>query len=162
VHEAKQAVEQARGMHAFDGKDQLAQLEELHMRLARVEDKRTTEAGKLSMLVVGISNAQVDLGTLPVHYRKQLFIHQFNYIPRYLNQQIYGGHRQIYGPSGLTLTRPYIRGLTDEYRGHKADRYGPPIFIHFISPSRSPIVPPTFLLFVLSRHRRSLCPCHRR
>jgi hypothetical protein len=30
------------------------------------EDERATEAGKLSMLVIGISNALVDLGMLPI------------------------------------------------------------------------------------------------
>jgi hypothetical protein len=66
VHEAKLAEEQARGMHPIDGRDLLAELEKLRMRVAGVEDKHSTEAGKLLMLVMGISNALVDLGKLPI------------------------------------------------------------------------------------------------
>jgi hypothetical protein len=41
--EAKLAVEQARGLHPFDGRDLLAELEELHVQVAGVKDERATE-----------------------------------------------------------------------------------------------------------------------
>jgi hypothetical protein len=41
-------------------------LEELRLCMARVKDKRNTEAGKLSKLVMEISTSLVDLGTRPV------------------------------------------------------------------------------------------------
>jgi hypothetical protein len=66
VCEAKLVEEQARGLHPFDGQDLPAELEELHMRVIGAKDKRTAEAGKLSMLVMGISNALIDLGMLPI------------------------------------------------------------------------------------------------
>jgi hypothetical protein len=64
--------EQARGLHAFDGWDLLVELEELHTRVARVEDECAAKAGKLSMLVVGIFNALDDLGMLPIWEMPQL------------------------------------------------------------------------------------------
>jgi hypothetical protein len=66
------AEEQARGLHPFDGRDLLAELEKLHRCVAGVEDKHATKAGKLSTLVVGISNALVDLGMLPIRDIPQL------------------------------------------------------------------------------------------
>jgi hypothetical protein len=41
-------------------------MEELHMRVVRVEDERATEAGELSVLVVEGSNDLVDLRMLPI------------------------------------------------------------------------------------------------
>jgi hypothetical protein len=41
-------------------------LEELHVHMTGVEDKRATEAGELSALVVETSNALVNLGMLPI------------------------------------------------------------------------------------------------
>jgi hypothetical protein len=72
VHEVKLAEEQARGPHPFDGRDLLAELEELCMRAAGVEDEHVAEAGKLSMLVMGISNVLIDLRTLPIQDIPQL------------------------------------------------------------------------------------------
>jgi hypothetical protein len=66
VCEMKLAEEQARGLHSFDKRDLSVKLEELHSCVARVEDERATEAGKLSTLVVCISNALVDIGMLPI------------------------------------------------------------------------------------------------
>jgi hypothetical protein len=58
--------EQARYLHSFDGQDLLAELEELHARVARVEDEHTVEVGYLSWLVMEISNALVIIGMLPI------------------------------------------------------------------------------------------------
>jgi hypothetical protein len=55
-----------RDLHCFDGRDLMAKLEELHACVARVEDECTAEVGKLSKLVVEISNALVNLGMLPI------------------------------------------------------------------------------------------------
>jgi hypothetical protein len=41
-------------------------MEELHVRVAGVKDERATEAGELSQLIMEISSALVDLGTLPI------------------------------------------------------------------------------------------------
>jgi hypothetical protein len=62
----KLAEEQEQGLHSFDGWDLPVDLEELHVSMAGVVDECTVEAGKLSMLVVGISNALVDLWMLPI------------------------------------------------------------------------------------------------
>jgi hypothetical protein len=66
VCEAKLAKEHARGLYSFDGRDLPGKLEELHTRVAEFVDERTTEAGKLLTLVVGITNALVDHGMLPI------------------------------------------------------------------------------------------------
>jgi hypothetical protein len=66
VREAKLAEEHACGLHSFNGRDLSAELGELHMRVARVEDECTAEAGKLSMFVIEASNALVSLGRLPL------------------------------------------------------------------------------------------------
>jgi hypothetical protein len=66
VHEMKLAEEQARDSHPFDGRDLLAELEELCTRVAGVEDEHAADAGKLSILVMGISNVLIDLRTLPI------------------------------------------------------------------------------------------------
>jgi hypothetical protein len=62
VRKAKLAEEQACSLHSFNGWDLPVELEELHARLAGVEDEHVLEAGKLSRLVVEISNALVNLG----------------------------------------------------------------------------------------------------
>jgi hypothetical protein len=72
VREAKLVEEQARGLHPFDGRDLLAEPEQLHARVAKVEDERATGVGKVLTLVVRISNALVDLGTLPIRDIPQL------------------------------------------------------------------------------------------
>jgi hypothetical protein len=66
VREVKLAEEKARGMHPFDGWDLLVELVELRAHMAGVEDECAAEAGKLSMLVVGVSNALVDLRMLQI------------------------------------------------------------------------------------------------
>jgi hypothetical protein len=66
VREGKLAEEQACGLHSFIGWYQLAKMEELRVRVARVEDERVTEAGELSVLVIEASNALVKLRMLPI------------------------------------------------------------------------------------------------
>jgi hypothetical protein len=66
VREVKLAKEQERGLHFFNVRDLLVEVEELHARVAGVEDECTTEVGKLLKLAVEISNALVDLGLLPI------------------------------------------------------------------------------------------------
>jgi hypothetical protein len=66
VQEAKLVEEHARGLYSFDGRDLSTELEEFRMRVAGVEDEHTTKASKMLTLVVGISNALVDLGMLPI------------------------------------------------------------------------------------------------
>jgi hypothetical protein len=66
VHNAKLMEEQAWGLHPFDGWDLLAELVELRAHMAGVEDECAAKAGKLSMLVVGVSNALVDLRMLQI------------------------------------------------------------------------------------------------
>jgi hypothetical protein len=66
VREVKLVEEQVRGLHSFDGWDLSAEQGELHTHVAEVEDEHIVEAKKLSMLVVGISNALVNLGMLPI------------------------------------------------------------------------------------------------
>jgi hypothetical protein len=48
------------------------ELEKIHVRVAEVENKHTTEAGKLSALAVEASNALVDLGMPPIRDVPQL------------------------------------------------------------------------------------------
>jgi hypothetical protein len=43
-----------------------SELEKLHVHVDRVEDERAAEVRKLSTLVVGISNALVNLGMLSI------------------------------------------------------------------------------------------------
>jgi hypothetical protein len=57
---------EAHNLHSFDGRDLSAEQEELCVRVAGFEDECAAEAGKLSKLVVEISNALVNLGTLPI------------------------------------------------------------------------------------------------
>jgi hypothetical protein len=66
VWETRLAEEQARGLHPFDVRDLLVKLEELHARVDGVDDEHTAEVEKLSILVVGISNALIHLTTLPI------------------------------------------------------------------------------------------------
>jgi hypothetical protein len=47
-------------------------MEELHVRVAGVKDERATEAGELSQLIMEISSALVNLGTLPIRDIPQL------------------------------------------------------------------------------------------
>jgi hypothetical protein len=66
VQEAKLVEDQARGLHSFNGQDMLVKQEELCARVAGVDDEHAAGARKLLMLIVGISNALVDLGMLPI------------------------------------------------------------------------------------------------
>jgi hypothetical protein len=54
------------GLHPFDGRDMLVELEEIHTRMDGITGERTTEARRLLQLAVGISNALVNLGMLLV------------------------------------------------------------------------------------------------
>jgi hypothetical protein len=59
-------------LHTLDRQDLSVELEELCTRVARVEDERTTEAEKLSELVMEVSNNLVYLGTLSIRDIPQL------------------------------------------------------------------------------------------
>jgi hypothetical protein len=72
VREAKLAEEQACGLHSFDGSDLSAELEELCVHVAGVEDERVVEAGELSTLVMEASNTVVGLRMLPIRDIPQL------------------------------------------------------------------------------------------
>jgi hypothetical protein len=72
VHEAKLMEEQAWGLHPFDRWDLLAELEEIHVRMPRLEDEHASKSEKLLVLVMGISNALVDLRMLPIQDIPQL------------------------------------------------------------------------------------------
>jgi hypothetical protein len=54
------------GLYSYDEKDLSARLEVLHACMAVVEDECTVEAVGLSRLVMGISDALVDLGVFPI------------------------------------------------------------------------------------------------
>jgi hypothetical protein len=64
--EEKLAEEQARGLYSFDRRDLSVELEELHERVAGVENECVTEAVQLSRSVMEISDALVDLGMFPI------------------------------------------------------------------------------------------------
>jgi hypothetical protein len=67
LREVKLAEEQACDLHSFDGWDLMAELEELHTHMAGVKYEHAAKASKLSTLVVGISNALVNLRRLPIY-----------------------------------------------------------------------------------------------
>jgi hypothetical protein len=52
VWEVKLAEEQACDLHSFNGRDLLAELEELRLRVARVMDEGIIEAWELLVLVI--------------------------------------------------------------------------------------------------------------
>jgi hypothetical protein len=64
--------EQVCDLHSFDGRDLLVELQELHTRVADVEDECTIEARELSQLVMEISNTLVDLWMVPIRDIPQL------------------------------------------------------------------------------------------
>jgi hypothetical protein len=64
VREVKLAEEQAWVLYSFDRQDLPVELEELHTCTAGVTDEWAAKAGKLSTLVMGISNALVNLEML--------------------------------------------------------------------------------------------------
>jgi hypothetical protein len=49
-----------------DGWDMSTELEETRARVDEIKGERAAEAKQLSQLIVGISNALVDLGLLPI------------------------------------------------------------------------------------------------
>jgi hypothetical protein len=61
-----------RGLYSFDGWDLSVEVEGLRTHVARVEDERTTEARKLSTLVMGICNALINLKMLCIWNVSQL------------------------------------------------------------------------------------------
>jgi hypothetical protein len=61
------AEEQARSLHPFEEQDLSVELGEIHEHVDKIEGEHTTEARQLSQLVIEISNALVDLKTLPIH-----------------------------------------------------------------------------------------------
>jgi hypothetical protein len=64
--EAKLVEEQARSLHSIDRRDLPAELEELRVWVAGVEDEHAAKAGELSALVVEASNALIDLMMIPI------------------------------------------------------------------------------------------------
>jgi hypothetical protein len=61
-----------RGLYSFDGWHLSVEVEGLRTHVARVKDERTTEARKLSTLVMGISNALINLKMLCIWNVSQL------------------------------------------------------------------------------------------
>jgi hypothetical protein len=53
-------------MHPPDRQNRSAELDKIHAHMDRINSERATEAERLLQLVVGISNALVDLGVLPI------------------------------------------------------------------------------------------------
>jgi hypothetical protein len=60
------------GLHPPDERDLSAELEETRTCVDEIKGERAAEAEQLSQLVVGISNALVDLGMLPIQDIPQL------------------------------------------------------------------------------------------
>jgi hypothetical protein len=58
--------EQVHSLHPPNGRNLSAELEETHAGVDGIKGERTTEAWQLSQPVMGISNALVDLGMLPI------------------------------------------------------------------------------------------------
>jgi hypothetical protein len=54
------------GLRSFHRWDLLVGLEELRLCMAGIEDECTTEATRLSRLVMEISDALIDLGVFPI------------------------------------------------------------------------------------------------
>jgi hypothetical protein len=72
VQEVILVEEQVRGLHPPDGRDLSVKLEETRARVDGINSKHAAEVGRLSQLVMGMSNAIVDLGMLPVQDITQL------------------------------------------------------------------------------------------
>jgi hypothetical protein len=60
------AREQARGLYPFDGSDILVEMEELHERVAGVENERVVEVVQLSKSVMEIFDSLVGPGLSPI------------------------------------------------------------------------------------------------
>jgi hypothetical protein len=72
VQEAILAEDHVHDLHPPDGWNMLAELEETRAHVDEIKGEHAAEAEQLSQLVVGISNALVDLGMLPVQDNPQL------------------------------------------------------------------------------------------
>jgi hypothetical protein len=72
VQEAILAEHYVHDLHPPDGWDMSAELEETRACVDEIKGERAAKANQLSQLVVGISNALVDLGMLPVRDNPQL------------------------------------------------------------------------------------------
>jgi hypothetical protein len=66
------AEEEERGLRPIFGRDLSSELDMTHAHVDRINDERATEARQLSQLVVGISDALVDLGMLLIQDVPQL------------------------------------------------------------------------------------------
>jgi hypothetical protein len=66
------AEEQKRDMYPPDGRDLSVELDKTHTCFDRINDEHAAEVGLLSQLVMGISNALVDLGMMPIQHIPQL------------------------------------------------------------------------------------------
>jgi hypothetical protein len=64
--EEKLEEEQAQGLHSFDMKDLLVELEELHELMTGIESECVAEVMTLSRSVMEISDALVDLEVFPI------------------------------------------------------------------------------------------------
>jgi hypothetical protein len=76
------------------------ELEKLHAHVDRVEDEHVTEAEKLSTLVVGISNAPVDLGMLLIRDIPQLpkLVHEVLTVVGLILERLQEEHASDTGP----------------------------------------------------------------
>jgi exosome complex RNA-binding protein Csl4 len=72
VQEVIPTEKKERDLHSFYGRDLLAKLEEIRSHVDRIAGEHNVEAGQLSQLVVGILNALVNLGMLPIQDIPQL------------------------------------------------------------------------------------------
>jgi hypothetical protein len=72
VREAILAKELERGLHSFDGQDLSVELDKARALADGITDERMAEAMQLTRLVMGISNALVNLGMLLVQDILQL------------------------------------------------------------------------------------------
>jgi hypothetical protein len=66
VWEVIQVEGQACNLHSFDGRDILAEVEEICTSMDGIACERAAEAGQLSQLAMDILNALVDQGMLPI------------------------------------------------------------------------------------------------
>jgi uncharacterized protein with PhoU and TrkA domain len=64
--EEKLEEEQAQGLHSFDMKDLLVELEELHELMVGIESECANEVVTLSWSIMEISDALVDLEVFPI------------------------------------------------------------------------------------------------
>jgi hypothetical protein len=76
------------------------ELEKLHAHVDKVEDEHVAEAEKLSTLVVGISNAPVDLGMLLIRDIPQLpkLVHEVLTVVGLILERLQEEHASDTGP----------------------------------------------------------------